>query len=359
MKVSHSLACALLLALALAGCNRSTVHVNGNSVLQHITIQAGRVGANAPDGTTAWIDAAGALTINGKDVDLNAEQRLLTTSYYTTATGIRSDGVAVGKAGAAVAGKAVSSVIQGLASGKPDDIGPRIEAEAKNVEDKAMLLCRRVGELQATQDALAASLPAFVPYATIKGNEFDDCCGGASQTRTQAGPDQGASMPSEGTLIAAVDAGDLNAVRRLIEQGADANARVPGDGTALIRAARRGDLAIVEELLRLGADAKQSSRGDGNPLIAAAAAGSKDVVERLIAAGADVDAIVAGDETPLINAARHGHLDIVQLLVDAGADVNLGVTADFGKWRSPLNQARGDAVRDYLLSRGAVAKRSS
>lgn len=174
MKTSHTLICAVLLAVALAGC-KPTVQVNGNSVLQHITIKADRVGASAPDGTTAWIDATGALTIDGKNVDLNAEQRVLTTSYYTTATGIRSDGVAVGKAGAAVAGKAVSSVIQGLAGGNPDEIGPKIEAEAKNVEAKAMLLCSRVGELQATQDALAAALPAFAPYATISDVTAADC----------------------------------------------------------------------------------------------------------------------------------------------------------------------------------------
>lgn len=357
MKTSHSLTCALLLAVALAGCNRPTVHVNGNSVLQHITIQADRVGANAPDGTTAWIDATGALTIDDQPFELNEEQRALTTSYHATAMGLRSDGVAVGKAGAAVAGKAVSSVIQGLAGGNPDEIGPKIEAEARNIEAQAMRLCRRLGELQATQDAIAASLPAFAPYATIRGNEFDDCTAGASQSRTQSGPDQGESIPSAGTLIAAVDAGDLDAVQRLIGQGADANARVRGDGTALIRAAKRGDLAIVEELLSQGADVDLASRGDGNPLIAAAMAGHRDVVARLLAADARVDAIVPGDETALINAARQGHLEIVKQLIGHGANVNLGVKADLGQWRSPLNQAREGAVHDYLLSQGALAKK--
>src|SRR3546814_7311711 len=77
----------------------------------------------------------------------------------------------------------------------------------------------------------------------------------------------------------------------------------------------------------------------------AARAGNDDVVARLIEAGADPDAIVPDDETPLINAAREGHLQTVQYLVEHGADVNLGVTADFGEWRSPLNQASDEAVR--------------
>lgn len=160
-------------------------------------------------------------------------------------------------------------------------------------------------------------------------------------------------------LIDAVDAQRIEEVRRLVEQGADIDAAVLGDGTALIRASAHGDLAIVNELIRLGADVNQPARGDGNPLIAAAKRGHADVVARLVAAGADVNAVVAGDETPLINAARGGHLDVVTLLVEHGADVNKGVVADLVRWRSPLNQAAGDRVRDYLTSKGAVADRKS
>ena len=342
---TRTLTCALLLAL-MAGCSQQTQEPGKHdSVLQHITIQADRVGANAPDGKTAWIDAAGALTIDGKPVELNAEQRALTARYHATATGIRSDGVAVGKAGAAVAGKAVSSVIQGLSSGKPDDIGPKIEAEARNVEAKAMLLCRRVGELQATQDALAASLPAFAPYATLTGSETSDC---RKQTASKSKPTQ-----LDHDLMAAAEAGDVAAVQQLVEKGANVDTRIRGDGTALIIAARHGQLPMVEQLLQLGADVDKPSRGDGNPLIAAAVSGHDDVIQRLLAAGAEVDAVVAGDETPLINAARQGHLDIVKRLVAHGADVNLGVTADMGEFRSPLNQAKNDDVRKYLLSQGA------
>lgn len=190
MKIAPSLAGALLLALVLAGCDRSTVQVDGNSGMQRITVQSDRVGIKATDGSSAWIDATGAMTIDGKPVALNPSQRVLATNYFVTATGIRSDGVAVGKAGAAVAGKAVSSVIQGLAGGNPDEIGPKIEAEARNIEGKAMLLCRRVGQLQATQDALAAALPAFAPYATISKVDADDCGQDRIVTRTDTVAEQ-------------------------------------------------------------------------------------------------------------------------------------------------------------------------
>ncbi|MEG3791500.1 ankyrin repeat domain-containing protein [Lysobacter sp. CCNWLW3] len=165
--------------------------------------------------------------------------------------------------------------------------------------------------------------------------------------------DQGAA------LIDAVRAGRLDTLRELVARGADIDAAVPGDGTALIQAARRRDPALVAELLRLGAQVDRSVRGDGNALIAAAA--QRDnlaVLRRLVEAGADVDAVVEDDETPLINAARSGDLAAVAYLVERGADVNLGVSvrAHAGAapvWRSPLNQARADTVRRYLLERGA------
>ncbi len=164
-----------------------------------------------------------------------------------------------------------------------------------------------------------------------------------------------AAQPTHSTadMLAAVDRGDIQAVRTLIGEGADPDAAVRGDGTALILASRQGKLAMVDALLEAGAGVNVPSRGDGNPLIMAAKAGHDDVVARLLKAGANPNAIVAGDETPLINAAREGHLKTVEYLVEHGADVNLGVTADLGQWRSPLNQASNEAIKSWLTSQGA------
>lgn len=155
-------------------------------------------------------------------------------------------------------------------------------------------------------------------------------------------------------LIQAAETGQLEEVRRLVRSGVRIDARVDGVGTALIVAARAGNLPMVDALLRMGAPVDQYSLRDGNPLIMAAMAGHHDVVDRLIEAGANVNAVVRYDETPLINASRKGHLSIVTCLVEKGADVNLSVRADFGL-RSPLNQARDKAVRQYLISKGARA----
>lgn len=165
-----------------------------------------------------------------------------------------------------------------------------------------------------------------------------------------------ASARVEHLLDAAAD-GDIARAQQLVRSGVAVDSVLPGDGTALIAAAKRGQLPMVDALLVLGASPNLASRGDANPLIAAARRGHLPVVQRLVDAGAEVNRIVAFDETPLINAARSGDVDTVAYLVAHGADVNLGVVADGGQWRSPLNQARNQRVRDYLSAHGAVTGR--
>lgn len=176
MNLTKTLIMALVIASA-TGCGQQSGTSSGthDSVMQHVTVRDDRVGANAPDGTVAWIDRTGRLEIDGQPVSLNESQRALTLQYYAQAQALRSDGLAVGKAGVALAGDAIGEVAKGLASGNPDRIGDRVEAQANAVEAKAMKLCRSVGELQATQDAIASAVPAFAPYATIDGHVAADC----------------------------------------------------------------------------------------------------------------------------------------------------------------------------------------
>lgn len=160
-------------------------------------------------------------------------------------------------------------------------------------------------------------------------------------------------------LIAAVRAGDIEAVRRLASNGIDVNARVRGEGSALIQAIWKHDLKMIDALLDLGADPDRGLPGEGIPLLVAPGLGYQSIVERLVEAGADVDLVDADyAETPLTVASREGHLTIVKYLVGHGANVNQGVMADWeGRWRSPLNQASDPAVREYLISQGATAER--
>ena len=175
MKPLHVFACGLILATTLVGCQQSTDRVHNQSVMQHIRLDGDRVGANGPNDTTAWIDASGSLQIGGKNVALTAEQRALALQYRAEAMSLKADGIAIGKSGTKLAGKAMGAVASGLASGDPDSIGTKIEADTKQIEAQAMALCQRVTTLQESQDALARSLPVFAPYATITNATAADC----------------------------------------------------------------------------------------------------------------------------------------------------------------------------------------
>jgi len=129
---------------------------------------------NGPD---AIVSVTGELSIDGKAVDLNQAQKELATRYFAGARTLRDDGFATGMAGASTALTAISSVVTGLASGEPDKIGPAVEAKAAKVEAQAQNLCRDLGELATTQNALAAAVPEFKPYALISDKETRDCRG--------------------------------------------------------------------------------------------------------------------------------------------------------------------------------------
>jgi beta-lactamase regulating signal transducer with metallopeptidase domain len=160
-------------------------------------------------------------------------------------------------------------------------------------------------------------------------------------------------------LVQAIADGDRDSALALINDGADVDRVVLGDGSPLILAARTGDLPLVNLLLERGAQVDIAVRGDGSPLIAAANLGNLEVMTMLVERGADVNGFVLGDETPLINAARAGRLEAVRYLVSSGADVNLAVPAEGtpgAEIRSPLGEAlkhEHRAVADYLRSLGA------
>ena len=190
MKITHFPLFALPLALLLAACSPGT-HVststgNVSSDGQSITLRA--------DGQPeAKITANGELTIDGKLVAVNAAQRVLLQSYISEMNAMTTDGIAIGKQGAALAGTAVSEAIKGAINGDGEQIDAKIEAEAKKIEQQAMQLCKRLVTIKASQDALAEQLPVFKPYATIDASDVDDC-GSRESESYAAGKSAGGSM---------------------------------------------------------------------------------------------------------------------------------------------------------------------
>jgi ankyrin repeat protein len=188
-----------------------------------------------------------------------------------------------------------------------------------------------------------------------------------------AGAPVGAATTTGATaLMQASHSGSTEAVRMLVENGAEINAKELANGqTALMFAAAADRVDVVKMLIARGADIAATSRvedfaaltttndvdqngvpipapvrGPGpdvpgvtrpfnyNELIGkhgglaalhfAARQGALTTVEALVKGGANVNQQGAGDETtPILVAAINGHFDTVSYLLDNGADPNI------------------------------------
>lgn len=124
------------------------------------------------------------------------------------------------------------------------------------------------------------------------------------------------------SLIDAVKAGDVQAVRTLLKQRANVNAAEADGMTALHWAARANAMDTVQLLLSSGANAKAANRYGVTPLSLAATNGNAAVIDALIKAGADPNTSLPEGETVLMTAARTGNPAAVKALIAHGADVN-------------------------------------
>ncbi len=169
------------------------------------------------------------------------------------------------------------------------------------------------------------------------------------------------AAPTSSPIADAAMKGNREAVRTLIQQGADVNA-AQGDGmSALHWAADKGDAELTELLVYAGANPGAVTRiGQYTPLHLASRAGSAAAVQALLKGGAKVDAKTSvSGATPLHLAAAAGDPAVVTALLDAKADIN----AKESEWeQTPLIFAaalnRVEAIK-VLLARGANANATS
>jgi outer membrane protein assembly factor BamB len=112
-------------------------------------------------------------------------------------------------------------------------------------------------------------------------------------------------------LLAAAKKGDAAAVKKLIADGADVNAKTPYGVTALLQAAGKGHLEIVKILLENKADPNIKDTFYGQSPLASAAEESKiDIIKALLDAGAkDVKGV-------LRSSASGGKLELVKVILD-------------------------------------------
>lgn len=140
--------------------------------------------------------------------------------------------------------------------------------------------------------------------------------GGDRTSLNRRGP--GGSTP----FMSAVLYSDAAMVGRLLEQGADPNARNDANATALMWAV--GDLAKTRLLVEHGAEVNARSSDARTPLlIAATRAGNAPVVKYLLEHGAKPDSSTGAsdDASPLRAAAAAGDAETMHLLIAHGASI--------------------------------------
>jgi ankyrin repeat protein len=153
-------------------------------------------------------------------------------------------------------------------------------------------------------------------------------------------------------LHVAIAKGNLAVARAVIDLGANIEARTLDGWTPLAAAARYGHAEIVVALAQRGAD-KEARNSDGwTPLAIAARYGHAVAAETIIRLGANKEAETSDGWTPLVLAARYGNTRVVETLI------KLGVCADATTSRGwlPLFQAASEGEEGttrMLIKHGA------
>jgi ankyrin repeat protein len=179
-------------------------------------------------------------------------------------------------------------------------------------------------------------------------------------------PPRGDGDDGEPPPIGSGNLTSLQFVKKLVEHGADVNARLKtGKGgagsfsrvgaTPFMLAAFTADAAFMRELIKVGADPSLGNRDNCTPLMAAAGIGvggaeadevagtEPEVIEALqllLELRADVNALDANGETAMHGAAYKNLPKVVQLLADKGAKIEVWNKKNKYGW-TPLMIAEG------------------
>ncbi len=149
--------------------------------------------------------------------------------------------------------------------------------------------------------------------------------------------------------------GHVEALKVLIEAGAELDAGGSLGLTALMCASERGCVEVAKTLLDAGADPNARGESTSTALIRAAAHGHVEVVRTLIQAGAALNLSEIDGYTSLMRAAENGHVEVARVLITAGAALNardvLGRTA--------LEHAKGKPEVEQVLRAAGARQETS
>jgi len=132
-------------------------------------------------------------------------------------------------------------------------------------------------------------------------------------------------------LVDAAERGDLPAVERLLEDGADVDER-RADGRTAVTAAALGDhVDVARALIAAGADVDLQDSDRQNALLVTGVTGSVAMLREVLKASPDFTLTNRYGGVSIIPASERGHVDYVRAVLDTAIDIDhvnhLGWTA--------------------------------
>eukprot|EP01045_Picozoa_sp_COSAG04_P017233 COSAG04_NODE_1508_length_6503_cov_4.125547_5_plen_588_part_00 len=137
-----------------------------------------------------------------------------------------------------------------------------------------------------------------------------------------AGADLAAAFEMAKTMIVAVRAEDVAALRAAVEACSAAELDMTGvGGTALLGACHKGSVECIQMLARAGCDTAAADNEDENALMCATHSGVPAAVRLVLDEGwCELEATNDIGETAFLIACRRGYADIMEMLVDEDCD---------------------------------------
>jgi ankyrin repeat protein len=127
-------------------------------------------------------------------------------------------------------------------------------------------------------------------------------------------------MSQRTALHFASEAGNMDAVKMLLDAKANPNVQDRTGKTPVTIAAERGRADVLKALLASGGDANARDQVQGSPLLWASGLGTPETVSLLLGAGANPNIQDVNGMTPLMWAAGVGKPETVAMLLQKGAD---------------------------------------
>lgn len=124
-------------------------------------------------------------------------------------------------------------------------------------------------------------------------------------------------------ITALIAASDHNMFKLLLKNNADPNQTTRSKETALMRASEKGETEVVDILLEYKADPLIQNDNGWNALMFACAYGHVMIAKALVKAGVQIDVQQRNGWTALMFAASRGYVDVAQFLVESEANVDL------------------------------------